>query len=78
VTGGIRPLCRLEENVILILLRFSETQSWRETFVERKWLSLDEELVQSLLELRSFKLLSFRLRTLFLKKKTNDKFETRA
>lgn len=78
MTGGIRPLCRLEENVILILLRFSETQSWRETFVERKWLSLDEELVQSLLELRSFKLLSFRLRTLFLKKKTNDKFETRA
>ena len=43
MAGGVCPLCRLEENVILILLKYSETQSWRETFVERKWLSLNEE-----------------------------------
>lgn len=62
MAGGVCALFRLEENVILILLKCSENQSWGKTFVERKWLSLKEEMVQSLLELHCFKLLNFRLR----------------
>jgi hypothetical protein len=64
VAGGVCPLCRLEESVIPIRLKCSETQSWRETFLERKWLSLNG-LVLALLDLCSFKLLNFRRTNLF-------------
>jgi hypothetical protein len=42
---GRCPLCSEEEDPIYILLKCSETRKWRETFLSRKWLRLNEWIV---------------------------------
>jgi hypothetical protein len=39
---GRCPLCSKDEEAIHILLKFSETRKWREQFLSRKWLMLNE------------------------------------
>jgi hypothetical protein len=42
---GRCPLCSEEEDSIHIILKCSETRKWREQFLSRKWLSLNEWIV---------------------------------
>jgi hypothetical protein len=42
---GRCPLCSEEEDPIHILLKCSETRKWREQFLSRKWLRLNEWIV---------------------------------
>jgi hypothetical protein len=42
---GRWPLCSEEEDPIHILLKCSETRKWREQFLSRKWLRLNEWIV---------------------------------
>jgi hypothetical protein len=42
---GRCPLCSEEEDPIHILLKCSKTRKWREHFLSRKWLSLNELIV---------------------------------
>jgi hypothetical protein len=42
---GRCPLCSEEEDSIHILLKCSETRKWREQFLSRKWLRLNELIV---------------------------------
>jgi hypothetical protein len=42
---GRCPLCSEEEDPIRILLKCSETRKWREQFLSRKWLRLNELIV---------------------------------
>jgi hypothetical protein len=39
---GRCPLCSEDEDAIHILLKRSETRKWREKFLSRKWLKLNE------------------------------------
>jgi hypothetical protein len=43
--NGICPLCNEEEDPIHILLKCSETRKWREQFLNRRWLRLNELIV---------------------------------
>jgi hypothetical protein len=42
---GRCPLCSEDEDAIHILLKCSETRKWREQFLSRKWLMLNEWIV---------------------------------
>jgi hypothetical protein len=42
---GRCPLCSEDEDAIHILLKCSETRKWREQFLSRKWLRLNELIV---------------------------------
>jgi hypothetical protein len=42
---GRCPLCSEDEVAVHILLKCSETRKWREQFLSRKWLRLDEWIV---------------------------------
>jgi hypothetical protein len=42
---GRCPLCNEEEDPIHILLKCTETRKWREQFLNRKWLRLNELIV---------------------------------
>jgi hypothetical protein len=42
---GRCPLCSEEEDPVHILLKCSETRKWREQFLSRKWLRLNELIV---------------------------------
>jgi hypothetical protein len=42
---GRCPLCSEDEDAIHILLKCSETRTWREQFLSRKWLGLNEWIV---------------------------------
>jgi hypothetical protein len=42
---GRCPLCSEDEDAIHILLKCSETRKWREQFLSRKWLRLNEWIV---------------------------------
>jgi hypothetical protein len=42
---GRCPLCSEDEDAVHILLKFSETRKWREQFLSRKWLRLNEWIV---------------------------------
>jgi hypothetical protein len=42
---GRCPLCSEEEDPIYILLKCSEMRKWREQFLSRKWLRLNELIV---------------------------------
>jgi hypothetical protein len=42
--NGRCPLCREEEKLLHILLKCSETRKWRERFLSRKWLIVNEEV----------------------------------
>jgi hypothetical protein len=43
--NGRCPLCSEEEDPIHILLKCSETRKWRDQFLSRKWLRLNELIV---------------------------------
>jgi hypothetical protein len=42
---GRCPVCSEEEDIIHILLKCSETRKWREKFLSRKWLGLNEWII---------------------------------
>jgi hypothetical protein len=42
---GRCPLCSKDEDAVHTLLKYSETKKWREQFLSRKWLKLNEWIV---------------------------------
>jgi hypothetical protein len=43
---GRCPLCKEDEDVIHKLLKCSETRKWREQFLSRKWLNINEDVAK--------------------------------
>jgi hypothetical protein len=66
---GRYPLCSKDEDAIHILLKCSETRKWREQFLRRKWLMLNECIAykkiincKNIIELRNIRVYLYKIK----------------